>query len=286
MKVQLLSILLASTISYLLLNTDYNLVKKIGAVNSIGQRMIFVPSGGIDYGIVQKKALLNWYEEPLEKDFKIEIESGFFIGQTEVTQKQWNLIMPPVEKRSRDCPSCPQDNVGLSEIYEFLDKLNQKEGCALDQAKIYGALFASELDKISGCYRLPTQDEFIHACEGGNKYLRERTDRLLRKNSWYTNNSYGLVKSVAQKQANGFGLYDMVGNVDEHIYPLDLNSSSLKERMVYRSLKHMRTSYMMGGTLQKSGQSGLMLYPGSQEIFQVGAQEGFQKKRQHRFSSG
>ena len=113
MKVQLFSILLASIISYLLLNTEYNLLEKIGAVNSIGQRMIYIPAGGIDYGIVQENGFLSWYEEPIEKDFRIELDSDFFIGQTEVTQKQWNLIMPPVEKRSRDCLSCPQDNVGL-----------------------------------------------------------------------------------------------------------------------------------------------------------------------------
>lgn len=252
MKIQVFTILISSLLAYLLLHSEYNLQRQLGVINSIGQKMVYIPPGVLDYGTLLGEAQLDWKQELSAPDYSVELGFGYFMAQTEVTQKQWNLLMPPVEDRSRDCLQCPQDNVGLPDVYEFLNKLNQREGCSLNHLEVYDALFQLDLEKISGCYRLPTQDEFVYACEGGNGYLRERSDLLVRKNSWYSTNSYGLVKAVGQKQPNGYGLYDMVGNVDEFVYPLEFNSTDFQERRRYKSLDRMKTSFMMGGHYRSS----------------------------------
>ncbi len=64
-------------------------------------------------------------------------------------------------------------------------------------------------------YRLPTEEEWEYACRGGRPGERYCGGDAVDAVAWDEENSGGRTHPVGQKQANGFGLSDMSGNVWE-----------------------------------------------------------------------
>ncbi len=64
---------------------------------------------------------------------------------------------------------------------------------------------------------LPTETQWEYACRGGaaTRYSLGDHEEDLAKAGWYRSNSGGRLHTVGEKQPNGFGLYDMHGNVYE-----------------------------------------------------------------------
>lgn len=61
-------------------------------------------------------------------------------------------------------------------------------------------------------YRLPTEAEWEYACRAGS--VADAPAKLA-DYAWFSGNSGGKYQKVASKQANAWGLYDMLGNVSE-----------------------------------------------------------------------
>ena len=129
-----------------------------------------------------------------EKPVHTVIVSSFYMSATEVTQAQWISLMgtnPSYFKGN----NLPVENVSWNEVEQFIKKLNQQTG---------------------GGYRLPTEAEWEYAARSGGvneKYAG--TSSNLGDYAWYRDNSNSNTHPVAQKMPNGFGLYDMSGNVQE-----------------------------------------------------------------------
>lgn len=118
---------------------------------------------------------------------------AFALSKTEVTQAQWTLLMGKNPSKS-ECADCPVENVSWKDATAFIEQLNALTGQR---------------------YRLPTEAEWEYACRGGRSDERYCGGNDLDAVGWYDKNSLARVHPVAQKQPNGFGLYDMSGNVWE-----------------------------------------------------------------------
>lgn len=121
--------------------------------------------------------------------------SDYYIGQTEVTQALWKAVMGSNPSDSKG-DNLPVEQVSWDDCQVFIQNLNQLTGKQ---------------------FRLPTEAEWEYAARGGRKsrgykYAGGNDIGLV---AWYTGNSGNETHTVATKQANELGVYDMIGNVEE-----------------------------------------------------------------------
>jgi formylglycine-generating enzyme required for sulfatase activity len=127
---------------------------------------------------------------------QVTITKGFWIGQTEVTVAGYQ---PFASATTRQMPPAPPFNSGWTNQNMPIINVNWHEADAY-------CTWAGG--------RLPTEAEWEYAARGGDPHARYGD---LDQIAWYGKNSGGRAHDVAQKQANGFGLYDTLGNVWEWV---------------------------------------------------------------------
>jgi formylglycine-generating enzyme required for sulfatase activity len=115
--------------------------------------------------------------------------SPFLIGKYEVTQGQWLYAMgmgDPARYWLNQDSELPVESVSSDDVQTFCDKVG---------------------------FRLPSEAQWEYACRGGTSTPFSGNGNLYDM-GWYAGNSGGTMP-VGKKLANGFGLYDMHGNVME-----------------------------------------------------------------------
>ena len=169
--------------------------------NSLGMEFVLIQPGKFLMGSPKDEPGRYTGERP----HRVNLTKPFYLQTTEVTQGQWQALMGKNPSSHKGCgDSCPVEQVSWEDAQRFIQKLNQKEGT----------------DK----YRLPTEAEWEYACRagsttafpnGGITTLQCGVDEKLNAIAWYCGNSQNLIHPVAGKRPNEWGLYDMLGNVQE-----------------------------------------------------------------------
>ena len=130
--------------------------------------------------------------------------------KTEVTQKLYASVMGENPSNFKG-DNLPVENVSWYDAVKFCNELSMKKGL-FPVYTINGE--GVTWDKSANGFRLPTLEEWFFAAIGGQDYDYPGSNNL-DEVAWYYNNSNEQTHPVARKKANGYGLYDMVGNVQE-----------------------------------------------------------------------
>ncbi|GIL14812.1 MAG: hypothetical protein BroJett038_35320 [Chloroflexota bacterium] len=135
------------------------------------------------------------HERPVTQ---VRITKAYWLGETEVTQDQWEAVMGTKPSRFKG-KNLPVEQVSWTDAMEFCRKLTERERLAGRLPEGYE-------------YTLPTEAQWEYACRAGTTGdYAGSLDAM----AWYGGNSDNQTKPVGGKQANGWGLYDMHGNVWE-----------------------------------------------------------------------
>lgn len=166
--------------------------KETFTVNGVSFTMIAVKGGTFTMGATSEQGSDAYSDEKPTHQVTL---SGYYIGETEVTQALWKAVMGSNPSNFSGM-NLPVEKVSWDDCQTFITKLNQLT------------------DKN---FRLPTEAEWEYAARGGQKSrgYKYAGSNTLSDVAWYGDNSSSKTHPVKQKQANELGLYDMSGNVYE-----------------------------------------------------------------------
>jgi formylglycine-generating enzyme required for sulfatase activity len=156
-------------------------------------KYVWIPPGSFTMGCSPGDNECFPQEKP---SHRVTITKGFWIGQTEVTvAAYWRFS----GSTGGPMPTAPAFNTRWNKQDMPIGNVNWRDATA----------FCSWAGG-----RLPTEAEWEYAGRAGNRKARYgQIDQV----AWYLDNSGHKTQEVAQKHPNGFGLYDMLGNVWEWV---------------------------------------------------------------------
>ena len=190
---------------------------KAPMVNSIGMKLVLIPAGefAMGSGDDDKDAIDN--EKPRHQ---VRITRPFYLGATQVRQGQYRALMGTNPSKFKGSDELPVENVSWFDAIAFCNKLSEME----DLAACYRMTrYVCDVVEWGRGYRLPTEAEWEYACRGGpggttGAYgFGDDASRLGVAIRLVPRGELRIQKThpVGERRPNGFGLYDMHGNVWE-----------------------------------------------------------------------
>jgi formylglycine-generating enzyme required for sulfatase activity len=160
----------------------------------------WIPPGRFKMGSPEDEAGRYGDEGP---QHEVTISQGFWLGETPVTQAQWEALRPENPSRFKG-EDRPVEQVTFPMCQAFATDLN---------AAVPGLAAG-----------LPSEAQWEYACRAGTSgafqdgspcTLPDGDDPALNRLGWFDKNSGGHTQPVKWKESNAWGLYDLHGNVWE-----------------------------------------------------------------------
>ena len=173
--------------------------KTLDLGHGVNLELVLVPAGRFSMGSPETE------EERFDNEpqHAVTITKPFYMGKFPVTQQQYEQIMGKNTSRFKGKDN-PAETVSWDDAQEFCKRLSRT---------------------AKQTVRLPTEAEWEYACRAGTRtrYYCGDSEEDLKRAAWFQGNSkvipvdwpnFGCTTHpVGQKEANAFGLYDMLGNV-------------------------------------------------------------------------
>ena len=147
------------------------------------------------------------------KGSKVILSKDFLLFKYQVTQALWESVIGSNPSKFKGA-NRPVEMVSWFDVVDFCNKLSKREG--LEVAYIINGDDVA-CNWSSKGYRLPTQAEWEYSARANQSFQYAGSDNV-DEVAWYSNNSGDETHPVGQKKPNGFGIYDMSGNVDEWVW--------------------------------------------------------------------
>ena len=188
---------------------------------SFGYEFVEIPSGSFMMGCTEGDELCDDREKP---NRQVEIDYSFHLMKYEVTQGLYTEIMGENLNELSwvgKCTDsrCPAVNVSWYDAVRFANSLSRNQG--LETCYSIGSGEKPSVDwKGTKClgWRLLTEAEWEYAARGGEDFVYSGSDDPYEVAWFYDGNITPKAHLVGEKKPNGFGVYDMGGNVWELVF--------------------------------------------------------------------
>ena len=164
---------------------------------SVGVRQVFSLGGGQQLAVryVPAGTFTMGGSGSTATQLRVTLSSPFWMGETEVTQAQWDAVTENNPSNFKGDPNLPVEQVSWDDAQNYVKALNTRAA-------------------LSNGWRwtLPTEAQWEYACRAGTTgEYAGNLDAM----AWYLNNSDRKTHPVGTKKPNAWGLSDMHGNVWE-----------------------------------------------------------------------
>ncbi|WP_114792332.1 formylglycine-generating enzyme family protein [Niabella yanshanensis] len=211
-KIVLIAVCTAVAASLNAQNPSFEKYKQAIPGSPVKFEMIPIKAGSFKMGSNASKQA----DEQPEHDVTL---SAFWMGAKEVTHDEFALYLNDetyAENSDVDAitrPSRPYIEMTLG--------MGKEGGFPANSMKQHGAIMYCKwlYEKTGIFYRLPTEAEWEYACRAGSTtiYPFGNDSSQLKDYAWYAANSGDRYQKTGLKKPNAWGLYDMLGNVQEWV---------------------------------------------------------------------